>query len=159
MASGFKKAGWRGRAWSPAHSSAYIYGHTSAPSFFLEVLALNKMRTFYIVWIGQLFSTIGSGLTGFGAGVWLYQETGSATLFALNTVAYTLPRIVLSPVAGVFADRYNRRWIMLISDFLAAVSTLLLGFLFLNGVLHYWHIYLISAINSAANTFQSPAYQ
>jgi hypothetical protein len=48
------------------------------------------MRTFFVIWSGQLVSTIGSGLTGFALGVWIYQETGSVTLFALNMLAYAL---------------------------------------------------------------------
>ena len=45
------------------------------------------MRTFVFVWFGQLVSTIGSGLTGFALGVWVYQETGSTTLFAFGCIA------------------------------------------------------------------------
>ena len=42
------------------------------------------MLVFTVVWIGQLFSTLGSGLTSFAMGIWIYEETGSATLFVVN---------------------------------------------------------------------------
>lgn len=46
-------------------------------------LALRQMRVFLIVWFGQLISLIGSGLTNFALGVWVYQRTGSVTQFSL----------------------------------------------------------------------------
>ncbi len=53
------------------------------------------MRVFSVIWFGQLVSTIGSGLTGFGLGVWIYQETGSTTLFALNLLAIALQNLLI----------------------------------------------------------------
>ncbi|NJN44890.1 MAG: MFS transporter [Anaerolineae bacterium] len=58
------------------------------------------MRTFYTIWVGQLISTLGSGLTGFAMGVWVYQETESVTLFAINILAFTIPSLIVSPFAG-----------------------------------------------------------
>ena len=74
------------------------------------------MRTFITVWLGQLVSTVGSGLTGFALGVWVYQETGSTTMFALNLLAFALPNLLLSPISGVAADRWDRRVVMIMSD-------------------------------------------
>jgi MFS family permease len=65
------------------------------------------MRVFSVIWFGQLISTLGSGLTGFALGVWVYTETGSTTLFALNMLAYTLPNILISPLAGALVDRWT----------------------------------------------------
>ena len=67
------------------------------------------MKAFLPIWFGQLVSTLGSGLTGFALGVWVFERTGSATQFSLVLLATTLPRVLLSPVAGVVADRWNRR--------------------------------------------------
>ena len=58
------------------------------------------MRTFLVIWSGQLVSTIGSGLTGFALGVWIYQETGSTMLFAMNMLAFAIPTLIMSPFAG-----------------------------------------------------------
>ena len=62
--------------------------------------ASGGLRIFSVIWFGQLISTLGSGLTGFALGVWIYEETGSTTLFALNILAYTLPSLLMSPIAG-----------------------------------------------------------
>jgi MFS family permease len=116
------------------------------------------MRTFIIVWIGQLLSTIGSGLTSFALGVWIYDQTGSPTLFAINLLVYFLPRIILSPFAGVIADRIDRRIVMLVSDGIAAAATLGIAFLLFTNNLAVWHIYVASVFISIANTLQWPAY-
>jgi len=49
------------------------------------------MRIFTTIWFGQLISTLGSGLSGFALGVWLYEETGSTTLFALSMDDFLRP--------------------------------------------------------------------
>ncbi len=116
------------------------------------------MRTFIIVWAGQFVSIIGSGLTGFALGVWIYQETGSTTLFAINLLAYAVPSLVLSPIAGALVDRWDRRLLMILSDTGAGISTLMIAILAFTHHLEVWHIYLATAINSGCSTFQWPAY-
>ncbi len=126
---------------------------------FLEILKIFQgMRTFVIVWAGQFVSTIGSSLTGFALGVWIYQKTGSTTLFALNLLAYALPSLFLSPIAGALADRWDRRLMMILSDTGAGISTLVIAILAFTQHLEVWHIYLATAINSGCSTFQWPAY-
>lgn len=116
------------------------------------------MRTFLLVWFGQLISLIGSSLTSFGLGVWVYQRTGSATEFALISVAAILPSILVAPVAGAIVDRYDRRKVMIFSDICAGLSTVAMALLLFSGSLQIWHIYLASMISSAAGAFQAPAY-
>lgn len=116
------------------------------------------MRIFILIWVGQLVSLIGSDLTGFALGVWVYQRTGSVTQFALISLFAQLPRIVISPVAGVFVDRWNRRWAMILSDSGSGLGTLAIALLFATGRLEIWHIYLLTAVISAFNAFQWPAY-
>jgi MFS transporter, DHA3 family, macrolide efflux protein len=117
-----------------------------------------NMKTFFVIWLGQLFSVIGSGLTGFALGVWIFQETGQATPFALTVLFASLPRILLTPLAGSLADRWNRRWLMIIADSGAALTTLVVIFLLMGGRLEIWHIYVVAAVASAFAAFQEPAY-
>ncbi|MEA5495896.1 MFS transporter [Limnoraphis robusta] len=81
------------------------------------------MRVFILIWFGQLVSLIGSSLTDFALGIWVYQRTGSITQFTLITVSGALPLIVISPLAGVLVDRWSRRWAMILSDSGAALAT------------------------------------
>ncbi|HEX2202784.1 MAG TPA: MFS transporter [Longimicrobium sp.] len=115
-------------------------------------------RTFLKIWLGQLVSTIGSGLTGFVLGVWVLQETGSTTQFALIAAATSIPGILMLPFAGAVVDRFDRRKVMLFADVVAALCTLTLALLFARGTLEVWHIWITSAISSAASSFQHPAY-
>jgi DHA3 family macrolide efflux protein-like MFS transporter len=116
------------------------------------------MRTFFMIWSGQLVSTIGSGLTGFALGVWIYQETGSVTLFAMNMLAFAVPNLLVSPFAGALVDRWDRRWVMIMSDTGAGLATLSIALLYMTGNLAVWNIILATAFNSAFSTFQWPAY-
>lgn len=117
-----------------------------------------SMRTFFVIWFGQLVSTIGSGLTGFALGVWIYQETGSTTLFAINMLAYALPTLVMSPFAGALVDRYDRRKMMMLSDTGAGLSTLTIAILFFTNNLEIWHIFVATGVNATFSSFQWPAY-
>jgi MFS family permease len=116
------------------------------------------MRTFLIIWLGQVISIIGSGLTGFALGVWIYQETGRATPFALTVLFSSLPRVLLSPIAGSLADRWNRRMIMILADTGSALVSLGAVFLVFTGRLEIWHVYLIAPLGSVFGAFQAPAY-
>lgn len=116
------------------------------------------MKVFIVIWLGQLASLIGSQLTSFALGVWVYQQTGSVTQFALISVCAQLPGIAMSPLAGALVDRFNRRLVMIFSDSGAGLGTLILFLLQFTGHLEVWHIYLITAFNSTFSAFQWPAY-
>jgi len=116
------------------------------------------MITFTTVWIGQLISTLGSGLTSFALGIWIYEETGSPTLFVINILVWTLPNILISPIVGVISDRWDRRIVMIMSDTGAGLSTLFVVLVLLLGDLQIWHIYVATFFSSAFTSFQWPAF-
>lgn len=115
-------------------------------------------KSFVVVWFGQLISLAGSGLTKFALGVWVYQMTGSATKYAMTEVFATLPAILISPLAGVLVDRYDRRLVMILSDLGSAVSILFIAVLLGAGHLQLWQIYVVVSLKSIASAFQWPAY-
>ena len=116
-------------------------------------------KSFFLVWAGQVVSTLGSSLSWFALGVWLYQKTGSASQFALVALCTALPQMLISPFAGVLIDRYPRRRVMAAADSGAAVCTLLLAGLFISGRIEVWHIYLATALGASFGALQSPAYK
>ena len=118
-------------------------------------IAARGMKTFLVIWIGQLVSMLGSGLTSFALGVWIFEQTGKATPFALTILFGNLPRILLLPVAGSLADRWNRRWVMILSDVGNALVTISVFGLLLLGNLQFWHIYLIVTLGSIFSAFQA----
>jgi MFS family permease len=123
-----------------------------------EIITLRTMKTFFLIWAGQLVSLLGSGLTSFAFSVWIFQTTGNATPLALTALFSILPRVLLFPAAGTLADRWNRRWVMVLSDTGSALSTLAILFLFSLGSLQVWHIYLAALISGLFGSFQEPAY-
>src|SRR5574341_260816 len=115
-------------------------------------------RNFFVIWLGQLISTIGSNLTSFALGVYVYQDTQSTTLFALSLLAFMLPQIVISPLTGALVDRWDRRKAMIVSDTGAGLCTLIIVVLYLTGKLEIWHILTATFFSSTFNTIQWPAW-
>src|SRR5512133_3902874 len=103
---------------------------------------LSGMRGCIIVWIGQVISLLGTAMSGFGLTIWAYEKTGLATSLALVGFFFVTPMLILSPIAGVMVDRSNRKFMMMISDLAAGVCTLAVMFLYFNGRLEIWHLYI-----------------
>jgi len=115
-------------------------------------------RTFFTVWFGQLVSLIGSQLTGFALGVWVYDQTHSVSLIALTQVAFAAPFVLFSPLAGVLADRWNRRTAMLVSDFGAGLAVLATAILYLGHLLQPWMAIPINFFIALFNCLMWPAF-
>ncbi len=120
------------------------------------------MQTFFIVWIGQVVSLLGTKLTEFALGFWIleqtYQDTGTITQFALTILFMYLPKVIISPVAGVLVDRWNRRSAMIMSDLGTGIVTLAIFSSVWSNNLAVWQIYLALIASSSLNAFQQPAY-
>lgn len=99
-------------------------------------------RTFLTVWAGQTVSETGSGLTSFALGVWVYQRTGSITMFAWILAFSAIPLVVLLPVAGSVVDRFDRRMLMIASDTAGILSAVAVALLAGAGRLEVWHVYV-----------------
>ncbi len=111
-----------------------------------------------MIWLGQLVSLLGSGMTTFAVSIWAWEETGQATALALAMFFGFGPQVLLSPLAGAVVDRYNRKLVMILSDLAAGVSTIVLLTLFLSERLEIWHLYAANAFAGAFGSFQFPAY-
>lgn len=116
------------------------------------------MAAFIVIWIGQLVSILASGMAGFGLSLWMYSQTESATAMGLMHVCYITPFLIMSPLAGVMVDRYNRKLMMILSDLVAGLGTVAILILHLTGNLEVWHFYMVNAVIGLGNAFQWPAY-
>ncbi|MCF7915989.1 MAG: MFS transporter [Spirochaetaceae bacterium] len=114
---------------------------------------------FLLVWAGQLMSGLGNGMTAFALGVYVYRQTQSATNFAMVTLCLFIPSILLRPLGGVLADRFDRRFLIIGGDLGSAVAVLFLLMCTLSGNLSLWKIYLGVGINSIFTALQAPAYK
>ena len=83
-----------------------------------------NFKKFLLLWGGELISSIGGGLTSFGLGVYIFNTTGSAAGMAMVTLFGFLPTLVLGIPAGVLADRYDRRLLMMIGDGCSALGVI-----------------------------------
>ena len=120
----------------------------------------NKLlHQFYVIWVGQLLSSIGSGLTAFSLGVYVYQQANSVVSFALVILSSFLPSIILKPIGGVFADRFNRKTMMISGDLGAALGVLFIAAFIHNEPVVFWQIYIGVAISSIFAAFHNPAYK
>ncbi len=116
------------------------------------------MRAFFIIWLGQLVSLLGTAMSNFGLTIWAYETTGQATALALVGFFFVTPMVVLSPTAGAIVDRSNRKLMMMLSDLAAGFVTIVQLALLVTGNLQIWHLYITAAIAGTFQTFQWPAF-
>lgn len=111
-----------------------------------------RNRNFIMVVLGQIVSLFGNAILRFALPLYLLSETGSAALFGIVSACAFIPMIVLAPVGGIFADRVNKRNIMVILDFSTAL--LVFGIILLLGkmnlvVLLFGALFLLYGIQGA----------
>ncbi|MBD5146644.1 MAG: MFS transporter [Ruminococcus sp.] len=123
----------------------------------MKLNELKSLKSFFILWLTQSLSTLGSAMTGFALVIVLYQSSGSALATAMLSVCSYAPYVLMSIFAGALSDRWNKKATMLVCDSLAAVSTLAVLILFKTGNLEPWHLYIINALGGLMNTVQQPA--
>jgi MFS transporter, DHA3 family, macrolide efflux protein len=116
------------------------------------------MFGFTIVWLGQIVSVLASAMSQFGLTIWMYEKTESATALGLMQVFFITPFLIISPIAGVMVDRHNRKTMMMVSDLMAGIATILILVFQYFGILEFWHMYVASIIYGLGNAFQWPAY-
>ncbi|MBQ7201524.1 MAG: MFS transporter [Eubacterium sp.] len=113
---------------------------------------------FMLLWGGELISSIGGGLTSFGLGVYVFDKTESAASMALITLLGFLPIFLFSVPAGVLADRYDRRVLMMIGDGFSAFGILYILICMMQGECAIWQIGVGVFISSTFQALLSPAY-
>ncbi|MFL1430809.1 MULTISPECIES: MFS transporter [unclassified Nocardiopsis] len=116
------------------------------------------MRRFSLVWSGQFLSAIGSGTAWFAVTLWVWGESGSATLFALLTLLSLAPGLAMAPVAGVLVDRIGPRAAVLIGDGVLAVTSATVLTLYLTGNLEIWHLYVIAVVEGVMESLHLVGY-
>lgn len=114
---------------------------------------------FFFLWFGELISAIGGGLTSFGLGVYVFNETGSATNMAIVTLLAFLPTLLLSAPAGVLADRYDRRLLMMLGDGLSALGVIYILICMMMGRASLVQICIGVFISSVFSSLIEPAYR
>lgn len=116
------------------------------------------MFGFTIVWFGQIVSVLASSMSQFALTIFMFNETGSALAMGTMQVFFITPFLLISPLAGVWVDRYDRKMMMMVSDVGAGIATIIILILQALGILEYWHLYGAAIIYGLGMSFQWPAY-
>ena len=116
-------------------------------------------KKFLFIWLGELISSIGGGLTSFGLAVYVFNQTGSAASMALVSLLAFLPTLILSVPAGVLADRYDRRMLMMVGDGLSGIGVLYILLCMLGGQASLLQICIGVSISSIFSALLEPSYR
>ncbi len=112
-----------------------------------------------LLWSGNFISAIGSWLTAFGLGVYIFEQTGQAFYMALVTLLGFLPSLLLSVPAGVLADRYDRRILMVIGDSFSAIGLVFILLCLIGGEAQIWQICVGVTVSSVFTSLLEPSYR
>lgn len=118
---------------------------------------IKQLRSYLLLWSTQTLSALGSSMTGYALGLWLYKSTGSALKTALLSICSYAPYVLMSIFAGALSDKWNKKRTMLTCDLFAALTTVTAFLLIKADCLQPWHLYMINALNGLMNTVQQPA--
>lgn len=117
----------------------------------------NWKKNMIIFLSSQTISLFGSSLVQYAIFWYITLNTQSGVMMTIYIICGFVPSFLLSPFAGVWADRFNRKWLINLADGLIAVSTLVLAILFLSGYKEMWLLFVISAIRALGTGIQTPA--
>jgi DHA3 family macrolide efflux protein-like MFS transporter len=116
----------------------------------------SSFSQYLFFWAGQLFSILGSAIVGFAITWWVTITTGSAVLLSVSAFMYILPMALLSPFAGVKADRHNRKTIIAIADSMQALVTFVVIILFWLNLAYPLIVVLIMGLRGICQAFHVP---
>ena len=116
-----------------------------------------SFQKYFILWLSQLISGLGSSMTGFALVLWAYGQSQSAMSVSLMSFCNYVPYVFLSLFVGGFIDKHKKKTIMLVSDSIAAVGSLAILAFLLTGNLAVWNIYIMNVVVGITNAFQQPA--
>ncbi|MEM7343087.1 MAG: MFS transporter, partial [Chloroflexota bacterium] len=115
------------------------------------------MRHFTIFWFGQVVSMFGTRMTSFAIAIWAWQQTGTVTALSLLLLFSMGPAIIFGPFAGNMVDCYSRKLIIILTDTVAGLATIVVLGLFFMDSLQIWHLYVANFVAGLSGAFQMPA--
>lgn len=119
----------------------------------------SNFSKFMLLWAGEFISAIGGGLTSFGLSVYVFRQTGSAASMGLVTLLAFLPTLLLSVPAGVLADKYDRRLLMMIGDGFSALGIVYILICMLQGEAKLYQICVGVFVSAVFSSLLEPSYR
>lgn len=118
-----------------------------------------RYRNYRLFFYGQSVSLIGTWIQRITTPWLVYDLTHSAFMLGLVGFAGQIPTFLISPIAGVMTDRWNRYHLLIFTQIAAMIQAFVLAFLYLTGTIEVWHIVLLSVFLGCVNAFDVPARQ
>ncbi|UCG31254.1 MAG: MFS transporter [candidate division WOR-3 bacterium] len=112
---------------------------------------------FFLLWQGQLVSALGDVAYSIALGFWILNITGSTALMGTLMAASSLPRVLISPFAGVIVDRTDRKWLLVIMDAIRGIFVVFIGIASYLGFIEIWMVFIAGMIIGACGAFFNPA--
>ena len=140
---------------APAPDTASTAEPTLAPSALGRIAAALTYRDFRVLWFGAFLSTIGTWMQKVAQNWLVLTITGTSSAFFLGLDSFLgeLPILLLTVVGGVVADRYDRRRLLLTSQYIQMGSAFALAALVFSGQVHIWHVLALSVVTGLAQAF------
>jgi predicted MFS family arabinose efflux permease len=129
-----------------------------SPKFLTRIFRAFRYRDFRLMWTGACVSTIGTFVQQFAQSWLVYDLTKDAFYLGLDLFLGQLPIMLFSLFGGVFADRMDRRKMLLASQYIQMVCAFLLALLFVTHTVQVWHILSLSFFVGLGQSFGGPAY-
>jgi MFS family permease len=112
---------------------------------------------FFLLWQGQFVSAFGDIAYSIALGFWIYAETGSTAMMGTLMAVSMLPRLIISPFAGVWVDRSDRKKIIVWMDFIRGLITVLIGIAAFTDIIQIWMVFTAGIILGICAAFFNPA--
>lgn len=113
-------------------------------------------KNFILLIQGQLISILGDTVYDMALRFWILVKTGSIVLMGVIMATAVLPKIFISPFAGTFIDRHDRRKILIITDVISGITILLIGIAIIIGVIEIWMVIIAGIIVGTCDCFFNP---
>src|SRR3990172_8061922 len=143
----------------PLRKSENYYSQGSEVSGVRLIFRTLSYRNYRLFFIGNGISMIGSWMQQIAMSWLVYRLTNSALLLGVIAFAGLFPGFLLTPLAGVLSDRWNRSHIILVAQVLEMLQALVLAFLVVTDMIAVWHIILLSVFVGLVIAFEVPARQ
>jgi DHA3 family macrolide efflux protein-like MFS transporter len=112
---------------------------------------------FFLLWQGKLVSMVGDVAYEIALGFWILAVTGSTALMGTLMAATLLPRVIIAPFAGVWVDRSDRKWLIVVTDLIRGIFIVLVGVAAITGIIQIWMVFVAGIMLGICGAFFGPA--
>jgi len=148
---------WGAKMGNEKFDEGLIENHSNADSSSDNKSVRLWNKNFFLLWQGQLVSVFGDVLYIIALDFWVLEVTGSTALMGLLSALTMLPRLILGPFAGVLVDKWDRKRIIVMTDFIRGVFVTFIGLAGVFGFLQVWMVFVVGIVIGLCGAFFNPS--